>query len=66
MRLKSSWLWRGGEPQMLLFREALSLTMNNSATKMPSAVSAAAASSVSAPSDGDVKQYVLYHKAGAN
>lgn len=67
MRLRSSRLWRGGEPQMLLFREALSLKMtNNSATKTPRAVSAAAASSVSAPSDGDVKQYVLYHKAGAN
>lgn len=67
MRLRSSWLWRGGEPQMLLFREALSLKMtNSSATKTPSAVSAVAASSVSAPGDGDVKQYVLYHEAGAN
>lgn len=39
---------------------------NSSATKTPSAVSAAAGSSVSTPSGGDVKQYVLYHKAAAN
>lgn len=70
-RLRSSWFWRRGEPQMLLFRNPV--TQNDEQQHNNPRVWFAwrafpglAGLSVSSASDGDVKQYVLYHKTGPN
>lgn len=67
MRLRSSWLRRGGEPQMLLFSGALSLKMTNN-ERHPKKKKKNAECGFSCCGFGasrDVKQYVLHHKAAA-